>query len=125
LITFSGVAQGDAAAERMGDDAAGGQALLVDELGEVVDEGAHRIVAAGRPGAVAMAAQVRGDDVVVGAQLGGDPVPVAAVVAAAVHQDQRRRVRIAPVDVVQPQPLRDERLRDGAEELFGHGARLT
>jgi hypothetical protein len=63
-----------------------------------------------------VAAQVGGDDVVVAAQVLGHPVPVAAVVAPAVHQDQRRRAGIAPVDVVQPQALGDERLRGGAEE---------
>ena len=35
------------------------------------------------------------------------PVPVAAMVAPAVDQQQRRRGRVAPVHVVQPQPLRE------------------
>ena len=38
----AGVAQRDVAAERVGDDAHRRQVLLVDQLGEVVDEGAHR-----------------------------------------------------------------------------------
>src|SRR5581483_1146238 len=37
----------------------------------------------------------------------GHPIPVAAVVAAAVHQQERRRAGIAPVDVVEAQPLRE------------------
>src|SRR5579871_2188850 len=105
----------------MGDDANRRQPLLVDQLGEVVDEGAHRIVAAGRPGAVAMAAQVGGDDVVVAAQVLGHPVPVAAVVAPAVQQDEVRRAVVAPVDIVEPKPLGDVALRGWAEALVGHG----
>ena len=83
------------------------QFLLMDELGQVVDVARHRVVAGRRPGGIAMPAQVGGDDVVFVAQCGGHPVPVAAVVAPAMQQQQRRRGRVAPVHVVQPQPLRE------------------
>src|SRR3546814_5296771 len=47
-------------------------------------------------------------------QLFGDPVPVAAMVAAAVDEQQWRGAAIAPVDIVQLQPLRYEAVRGGA-----------
>ena len=49
------------------------------------------------------------------------PVPVAAMVAAAVHQDQRRRARIALVDVVQAQALRKVDAGGGTGGGQGHG----
>src|SRR5438477_11160002 len=66
-----------------------------------------------------MAAQIRRQDVPVLAQRRGDPVPVAAVVAPAMHQQQRRRGRVAPIDVMEPQPLReiDPRGRAGARDI--------
>ena len=67
-----------------------------------------------------MAADVGGDDVIVAAQILGHPVPVAAVVAPAVQQDQRRGLGVAPVGVVQAKALRDEGLRRGADEGVGH-----
>src|SRR2546430_13042541 len=50
-------------------------------------------------------------------------VPVAAMVAPAMHQQQRRRARVAPIDIVLAQPLReiDPRGRAGAVEIDGHG----
>ena len=61
-----------------------------------------------------MAAQVRGDHVVAVAQALGDPVPVAAVVPAAVNQQQGRRAFVSPVDVVQSNPLRKIEVGRGA-----------
>ncbi len=107
----AGVAQRDHAAERVGDDGHRRQLLLVDQLGQVVDIGGGVVDPVRRPGAVAVAAQVRGDDVPVVAQLARHPVPAAAMVASAMHQQQRRGGGIAPVDIVQPQPLRDEDVR--------------
>ena len=94
----------------VGDDAHRRQMLLVDQLGQIINEGRHGIVAAGGIGAVAVAADVGGDDVIVAAQILGHPVPVAAVVAPTVQQDQRRGIGVSPVGVVQPQALRDEGL---------------
>ena len=107
----AGVAQRDVAAERMRDDRHRRQVLLVDELREVVDEFRHAVIAVRWPFAVAVAAQVRGDHVPVLAQCGGHPVPGAAVIPAAMQQQQRRRAFIAPVDVVQAQSLREIAVR--------------
>src|SRR5205823_1167564 len=77
------------------------------------------IIAVGRPLAVAMAAQVRRQDMPVLAQRIGNPVPVAAVVAPTMDEEQRRPCRIAPIDIMQAKPLReiDPRSRAGAVEV--------
>jgi hypothetical protein len=116
LTNFATLSRGDVAAERVGYDR---HLLLperVDQLREVVDEGVHRVVAFGRPFAVAVAAQVGADDVPVAAQFLGHPVPAAAMIAPAVLEDQQGRLRVAPVDVVQAQALRDEAVRSRAEQ---------
>ena len=122
LRTFSGidagVAQRDHAAERMRDDRHRRQLLLMDQLREVVDIGGDRIAAVGRPLAVAVTAQIGRQDVPVVAQRLRHPVPVAAMVAPAMHQQQRRRAGIAPIDVMQPQPLREIDARGRAGAVF-------
>ena len=118
----AGVAQRDVAAERMGNERHRREPLLIDQLREVVDVAGHGVGAGRRPLAIAMAAQVGRDDVPVVAQPLRHPVPIAAMVLAAVQQDQRRRVRVAPVDVMQPQPLREIDPRGGAGGfLLRHG----
>src|SRR3546814_6910851 len=61
-----------------------------------------------------MSERVGCEDMIAGRQLFGDPVPVAAMVAAAVDEQQRRGAAIAPIDIVKLQPLRDEAVRGGA-----------
>ena len=95
----------------------------VDQLGKVVDESIHRIVSVGRPGAVAVAPRVRRDDMPVLAQFLRHPVPAAAVVTAAVLQNQRRRIGVAPIDIVQPQPLRDKDVRSRTVNCHTTGLR--
>src|SRR6266496_3330561 len=56
-----GAAGGDLAAEGMSDDRHRRQALLMDQLGQIVDVAGHRIAAVGRPLAVAVPAQIRRD----------------------------------------------------------------
>src|SRR5690606_8709895 len=63
-----------------------------------------------------MAAQVHRQDVEAVLQPFGDPVPTAGVVAPAVDHEQRLGVFIAPVDIVQPQPLGRVGVRGGAKE---------
>src|SRR3546814_9680347 len=82
--------QRDIAAHRMRDDRQRAEVELMDQLREIVDEAVHVVIAVGRPGAVAMSAQVGCDDMIAALQLFGDPVPVAAMVAAAVDEQQRR-----------------------------------
>ena len=105
LRVDAGIAQRDVAAQRVRHHRHRRQLLLMNQLRQVVDIAAHGVVAVGRPLAVAMAAQVRRDDVPVIAEAFGHPVPVPAVIPPPVHQQQRRRVRIAPVDVMQPEAL--------------------
>src|SRR3546814_10762698 len=92
----------------MGDDRDRRQLLLVDELGDVIDMGRRRIAAVGGPLAVAMAPEVGRDDVTVRPQLLRHPIPVAAMIATAVQQEEGRRVRIAPVNIMQPQARSEE-----------------
>src|SRR5439155_14942357 len=58
-------------------------------------------------------------------EVGRYPVPASAVVASAVEQEERRLLRIAPVDVVELQSLRVEVARDRAEDMHvvGHSLR--
>jgi hypothetical protein len=84
----------------MGDDRDFVVPQRVDQLGKVVDEGVHFVIAVRCPRAVAVAAQVRRDDVPVLREFFGHPIPAAAMVAPAVLQDQRRRFGVAPIDVV-------------------------
>ena len=104
----AGVAERDIATEGMRDDRDRRQRLLMDELRQVVDVRRHLVVPVGRPLAVAMPAQVRADDVPIAPQLLRDPVPVPAMVAPAVNEEKRRRVGIAPIDIVHAQTLGDE-----------------
>ena len=80
----------------MRDDRHRRQLLLMDQLAEIVDIGRGRVVAVGRPLAVAMAAQIGRQHMPVAAQRRRDPVPVAAMVAPAMHEQQRRRARDCP-----------------------------
>ena len=52
-----------------------------------------------------MATEIRGHNVKVRLQCVSDRVPAAAVVAATVDKDQRRRRIITPVGIMQPQAL--------------------
>src|SRR6185312_17359635 len=81
----AGIAERDVPAEGMGDDRDGRQLLLMDQLREVIEVIRHCVMARGGPGGIAVAAQVRGDDVIVVAQGRGDPVPVAAMVPPAMQ----------------------------------------
>src|SRR5262249_29250770 len=61
-----------------------------------------------------------GQDVPVLPQCRGDPIPIAAMISPAMDQQQRRRARVSPIDVMQAQTLREinARSRSGAAE--GH-----
>ena len=95
----------------MADNGHGTHPQLMDQLRQIVDHVVGRIIAVADPVAVAMAAMVHRHDMVVFAQLLGDPVPAPRVVAPAMDQHQRRLAAIAPVEIMQPQPLRNEGLR--------------
>ena len=68
-----------------------------------------------RPVGVTVTAQVRCYNVEVLTQIERDEIPAAAMVAAAVNQDSERLVGIAPIDVVQLQPLRVVKVRSGSD----------
>ncbi len=95
---------------------------MAHKLCDVVDEIADRIAAASRPSRIAGASHIDRENVEMGAQCFDDPVPTAAVVAPAVHQKQRRRVRISPVKVVQPQALRKVVAGNGTDRTQGRSS---
>src|SRR5262245_24607155 len=121
LRVDTGVAERDIASERMRDDAHRCQTLLMDELVEIVDVFGHRVAAVGGPLTVAVAAKIGRDDVPVVAQRLCGPVPVATVIAPTVKEQQRWLRRVAPVDVMQAQTLREERVRVHRAARY-HGA---
>ena len=115
----AGVTQRDIASQRMSDDSQRRQMPLIDQLREVVDVVRHCVMAGIRPLRVAMPAQIGCDDVILVRQRPRDPVPVAAMVAPAVDQQQRRRVRVPPIHVMQAQALREEHPRGwSVHEVF-------
>ena len=79
----------------------------------ILDDGGHVLLLTRMDGASPVTAEIGGDHVEVPPQIGGDPVPAAAMIPPPVHQEQRRRVRIAPVDVMLSQPLGEEAARGG------------
>jgi len=88
--------------------------LLVNQLRDVIDI-VHVVVAgAHSPLAVAVAPQIRSDDVIVVAKRLSDPVPIPAVIASAMDHQHRRRVLVGPVHIVEPEPLRKIRVGGGA-----------
>ena len=95
----------------MGNDPQRRELLLVDELGDVVHELRRCVRGPCAPLRVTVTAQVRRDDVVPVLEVRGGPVPVVGMIAVAVDEQQRRGVRVAPVEVVQPKPLREVRVR--------------
>ena len=117
----TGETRGDVAAQRMGNDRDLIMTQGVNQLGKVIDEGVGFIIAVRRPGAIAVAAQIGGNDVPIFCQLFSHPIPAAAVIAPAVLEDQRRRVAIAPIDIVQAQALRDEGVGGGSVDAHGAG----
>ena len=96
-----------------------GATPLMDQLGEIVDVGGDLIVAS-RPLAVAVTAQIGGDDMLVVLQAGSDPVPIAAMIASAMQQQQRGRIGISPIDVMQSQTLREINARGRAGAVERH-----
>src|SRR6266478_876970 len=118
----AGITCCDIAAERMADHGHGRKLALMNELGEIVDKTRHGVAAVLRPLAVAMPAQIGRDDVPAVAKPLHHPVPAARMIAAAMDQHQRRRVRIAPIEIMQTQALRNVGMRDRA--LHGHWYRV-
>src|SRR3972149_1343405 len=78
------------------------------------------IVTGARPLAVSVPPKIGGDDVPLLTQRRGDPVPVATMVAAAVDEEQGRPSGIAPVHVVEPQPLGEVGVRRRSRHAVGH-----
>ena len=80
----------------------------MDELRQVVDVVDHSVVRARQPLGIPVAPEVERQDVPIATEALGDPIPVAAVIEPAVDEHERRGGRVAPVDVVQAQALREE-----------------
>ena len=95
----------------MGDDGHGGQALLVDELGQIVEVAGHGVAAVRRPLAVTVPAQIGSDDVPLLPERFRRPVPVPAMIPPPVKEEEGRLVRVAPVHVVEAAALGEEAVR--------------
>ena len=87
------------------------QAALANQLGDVLHVLQNRIRAAARPLRVPVAAQIRRHDVKAAAQGLRQPIPRVAVVVNAMHQEQVGVVVVAPIQIVQAQPLREVAVR--------------
>ena len=99
------VLERDGPPERVRDDGGRREAGLVEELRDVVHVVRQHVGAALDPLGVPVAPEVGGDDVVVLAERLGHPVPAPAMVPPAVHEEEGRRVRVAPVHVVEAKAL--------------------
>jgi hypothetical protein len=113
----AGELQRDGSSQGMADHGEIVELESLHQLGHVEDELRLAVHASDRPGAVAVTAKIRGDDVVVTTQVAGHPVPAAGVVPTAVDQEQRGRTLVSPVHVVEPEPLRDVEARAGTDDL--------
>ena len=112
---------GDGAAQGMGNDGHGREALLADELGDVLDVLQVRIRTAHRPLRVAMAPEIRRNDVEPGTQRLRQPIPRVAVVVHTVDQQHVGRRVVAPIQVVEAQTLGEVAV--GSRILaVGHGS---
>ena len=117
------VADRHAAAERMAHDAQLPLPERLDQHRDIQRVKDREIGAVARPVAVAMAAQIGCDHVPMMPQCARRPVPAARVIAAAVEQQEQRRAVVAPVEVMQIQPLGSENSGNRLELVGGgHGA---
>src|SRR5258708_28146753 len=80
----------------------------------MVDKTRHGVAAILRPLAVAMPAQIGLNDVPAVAKPLHHPVPAARMVAGAMDQQQLLRLRIAAIEIMQAQALRDVGVRGRA-----------
>src|ERR1700686_205780 len=106
------IMQNDAAAERMADEANREIIDDVEERGEIQNMLGHAIGGAGRPSAVAVAAQIQRVDVIALAQTARYPVPIAGMVETAVNENQRRFVVLPIVPELQLEAVGIEEVRD-------------
>src|ERR1700722_2396188 len=88
-----------------------GRLQRVQQLAEVEYVIGYRVRAADRPIGIAMTAQVRRHDMKMLAQVERDEIPTARVITAAVQQDSKRLVVIAPVHVMELQALGVKEMR--------------
>ena len=72
-----------------------------------------------------MAAQIRRDDVPLRAKPFGYPIPVTAVIAPAMEQHEGWGRGITPIDIVQPQALREEDPRGRADGVVARNRHQT
>src|SRR6266478_712128 len=112
------IMQNDAAAERMADQANLKIINDVEERGEIENVLGDAVGGAGRPGAVAVAAQVQREDVIVLAQDARDPIPIASVVQAAVNEHQRRLAVLTIVPELQLEAIGIEEVGDGFHDAL-------
>ena len=114
----AGVGGGDDAAKRVADNADGLAADDVDHRAHVEHVFGDGVERAGRPGAVAVAAEVEGIDVEIVAKGAGDPVPVAGVVESAVDEQERGFGVVAPVPELEFEAVGVEEVGYGFQNII-------
>ncbi len=118
----AGIKQSDHAAERVPDQVDGKFSDHVGQRGKIQDIFGNAVHRAGRPVAVAVAAQIHGVDVKMFPEDTRYPIPVARVIETAVHQHKRGLAVLSPIPEVQLQAMRIEVVRDRFQSLIVEGA---
>ena len=106
------------AAERMADQIDRKIGDDIRQRGNVEHVFCDAIQRARRPGAVAMPAQIHGIDVEMFTERTRHPIPIARVIQAAMHQNQRRLAFRSPIPELQLQPVGVKEMRNGFQDSF-------
>ena len=86
----------------------------MDQLSEIIQVTRVAIASAHYVGGITMTAEVGRDDVKSVPKSLRDPVPIMTVVSVAMHKQQWWRVRVAPVQIMETEPLTIVRVRSGS-----------
>ncbi len=101
----SRIHQSDHPAHRMTDNCCFLHCRGTHQTCQVIHVIRQTVAAAFRPTGVSMATEIGGHNMKVRLQCSSDPIPAAAMVAASMDEDQRRRCAITPIGIMQPQAL--------------------
>lgn len=87
--------------------------LLMDQLSKIIQVARMAITAAHYMGGITMTSEVGRNDVKSISKSLRNPVPIMTVVSIATHKQQWWRVRVSPVQIMEPEPLTVVRVRSG------------
>ena len=110
----TGIPQRNAASERMGNDRKWCEALLMDQLSEIIQVARMAIASAHYMGRITMASEVGRDDMKSVPKSLRDPVPIVTVVTVAMHKQRWWRLWVAPVQIMETETLTIVRVRSGS-----------